>query len=101
MVLRLGASAAKDGMSAPSVGVHRAKGPMLREVPEASVLHACHHHRRSFDGAPLNSLIFVELCAGGARLSASMASRNFKVTAVDQKSNRHKQCHPIVCIDLL
>jgi len=45
-----------------------------------------------FGGAPLNSLYFVELCAGCARLSASMAARGFKVLAVDHVHNRHKQC---------
>lgn len=53
-----------------------------------------------FAGAPLNSLYFVELCAGCARLSASMAARGFKVLAVDHVHNRHKQCHQTVNIDL-
>ena len=53
-----------------------------------------------FDGAPIGSLCFIELCAGCARLSLAMSSQGFKATAIDQKSNRHKQKFPTVCLDL-
>ncbi len=43
-----------------------------------------------FVGAPLNSLYFVELRAGSARLTASMAARGLKVLAVDHLRNRQE-----------
>ena len=54
----------------------------------------------NFSGAPIGSLLFIEVCAGCARLSQTMAAKGFKVMAVDQKSNRHKQLFPTISIDL-
>lgn len=53
-----------------------------------------------FTGAPIDSLCCFELCAGCARLSLALSTKGFKVTAVDQKSNRHKQMYPTIALDL-
>ena len=33
-------------------------------------------------------------------MSATLAAKGFKAVAIDHVKNRHKQCHPCVCIDL-
>ena len=48
----------------------------------------------------MNSLLCIELCAGCARLSATLYARGFKVMAIDQKQNRHKQLHATIALDL-
>ena len=53
-----------------------------------------------YKGAPMNSILFIELCAGCARLSANVAARGMQTLAVDQACNRHKQCHPTISLDL-
>ena len=42
----------------------------------------------------------IELCAGSARLTATLSALGFGTMAMDQKMNRHKQCHPTICLDL-
>ena len=56
--------------------------------------------RSIFDGAPKNAVFTIELCAGCARLSASLAAKGFRAMAVDQKSNKHKQAYATVALDL-
>lgn len=53
-----------------------------------------------FAGSPISSIVCIELCAGSARLSAALAAKGFKTTAVDHIKNRHRQCHPCIKIDL-
>ena len=48
----------------------------------------------------MNSILCIELCAGCARLSATLVTKGFRAMAVDQKQNRHKQLHPTVVLDL-
>lgn len=48
----------------------------------------------------MNAVFTLELCAGCARLSASLATKGFKAMAVDQKANKHKQCYATVALDL-
>ena len=48
----------------------------------------------------MNALLCIELCAGCARLSATLYARGFKVMAIDQKQNRHKQLHATIALDL-
>lgn len=44
--------------------------------------------------------ICIELCAGSARLSATLKSKGFKTVAVDHSKNRHQQHHQCISIDL-
>ena len=44
--------------------------------------------------------ICIELCAGCAKLSATLKSKGFKTIAVDHSKNRHRQQHPCVLVDL-
>ena len=53
-----------------------------------------------FKGAPVGSILCIELCAGCARLSLALSTQGFKAMAVDQKSNRHRQLFPTVTLDL-
>lgn len=48
----------------------------------------------------MNSRLCIELCAGCARLSSSLAAQGFKTMAVDHAANKHAACHPIVTLDL-
>lgn len=57
-------------------------------------------YRHLIPGVPMNSALFIELCAGCARLSANVAARGMQTQAVDQSCNRRKQCRPTISLDL-
>ena len=56
--------------------------------------------RGIFEGAPLDAVFTIELCAGCARLSASLSAKGFRAMAVDQKSNKHQQAYATIALDL-
>lgn len=56
--------------------------------------------RSIFEGAPLDAVFTIELCAGCARLSASLSAKGFRAMAVDQKSNKHQQAYATIALDL-
>lgn len=62
-----------------------------------------HSRKRSVDevsGACNNKIVCIELCAGCARLSATLFEFGFTVFPIDHSKNRHKQLVKTVSIDL-
>lgn len=57
-------------------------------------------HGVSSDVQPLKKAVFIELCAGSAKLSAACARTGLTAIAVDQTSNRHRVRHHVMTLDL-
>ena len=49
---------------------------------------------------PSAHAICIELCAGSARLSATLRAKGLQTYAVDHSRNRHSHQHGIITIDL-
>ena len=53
------------------------------------------------DGSlPMRRAIFIELCAGSAKLSAACATKGMTALSIDHSSNRHRTRHHVMNLDL-
>ena len=53
------------------------------------------------DGStPMRRAIFIELCAGSAKLSAACATKGMTALSIDHSSNRHRTRHHVKTLDL-
>ena len=93
------------GLDVPKAGMYAQSGnainPTLNVTPKELGPHVGQARRDSSPNALRGALVVrIELCAGSARLSATLAAQGFEATAIDHIKNRHRQCHPCSNIDL-
>ena len=78
----------------------RQKRPVSPHRPSEFSGTPCSKALKCSSSSSVSTLVFVELCAGSAKLSAAFRDVGFQVVAVDHKSNEHSQRVRCIEVDL-